>query len=567
MTTSDELASDALGIRALRALLADRRFIELHEVLVKPSLLTVLGQTFTERWHSAFFAWLLHPGGPHGLGAFALRRLLVWMHSPNEEGEPRCEHPVEVAAPPPGEEFLHADLDVLVVRPSAETRETSGEFRLDFPEEGGSKRKHGFIDVFVLAKAQAEGKPWLHALVVEVKVKASEGVQQTGDYETWATSQKAEYVNTRARAYVEDLDAPEGLDHRASLLFLAPARNKPSSRGFVAMTFQEYVDELLLPCTEHPHITAEGRTLLDAYLHNLATPFADAMADRLAVSPFEAARVDGLIEDHREGVDALEAGLRAKRQEEKTGKSITLTDLVRAGRLATGTALRYRKGRTERDVRLAEIPEHPGRFGISVAGKVYGSPTAAAAALYGAKYGGSWGNFAVVGPEGTETVLASIRGDLSTEELVALTRAAGPSLQNFAEGAFRAHGETFRLISTVLERRNYEALDLPGTGLKERGRNVDWLAVLREEADANGRVELEFLDDSRLRVVVDTHAKPARAFVVPERGRMSGNQATFWAWSQTWPERAAQSPNRQFQWARWWRLVRGERAGRVVRGL
>lgn len=82
--------TDALKQRMQRVqnLVTDPYFLSIENDLKRSSFLSILGRTYTERWHSAFLAWLLDPAGSHGLGDFAFRRLLVAMATVAETEEP-----------------------------------------------------------------------------------------------------------------------------------------------------------------------------------------------------------------------------------------------------------------------------------------------------------------------------------------------------------------------------------------------------------------------------------------------------------------------------------------------
>lgn len=67
----------------LLALISDERFVEFESFTEKPNLFRIVGRTHTETWHSMFLGWLLDPQGSHGLGDFALRRLLLAITSPD----------------------------------------------------------------------------------------------------------------------------------------------------------------------------------------------------------------------------------------------------------------------------------------------------------------------------------------------------------------------------------------------------------------------------------------------------------------------------------------------------
>jgi len=67
----------------LLRLISDERFVEFESFTERPNLFRIVGRTHTETWHSMFLGWLLDPQGSHGLGDFALRRLLLAVTNPD----------------------------------------------------------------------------------------------------------------------------------------------------------------------------------------------------------------------------------------------------------------------------------------------------------------------------------------------------------------------------------------------------------------------------------------------------------------------------------------------------
>ncbi len=574
--------SDARAIRGVRRFLADRRFLELKESIERSSLLSVLGQTFTERWHSAFLAWLLNPDGSHGLGDHALRQLLVWIHSPDDEGAPRGRGTQPFGAPRPGPgDIERCHLDVLAIRPNARSRAATRELRLHLPERAGTSeaaRSRAFIDVFAVAEARIdddEPRVWIQALLIEVKVKASEGDKQTRDYAQWTLSGEDAFIDARANTLrkevglsddiVERASKTEDPELRAALLFVAPTGVVPKSREFATLDFQALADEILAPCLDHPHLTVEGRTLIEAYLHNLATPFAEATADRLAVSPFESARVEGLLEDHAEALASISGSL--QQQDTSSGSGpvrVSLTDLVRAGRVAENAELEYRRSDVCRRVNIARVAGTD-RFGIQVGADVIQAPSTAARRIYGRTCRG-WNRFFLVGQD-DDTSLLSLRESVTPEEAARVSRPVGSSVVEFVDGVFQAHEQTLRLISAVLDGQ-LEGFWLPPESDRQRSANLDWLELVsRASAPSASLVTLAFSDDPSIQVVLDTSAPAHRAFSLDDLEGVSGNRVSLEAWTRTWPERAQRSPNRQFRWVNWWRLTQGPRKGLLVREL
>ena len=73
---SGEVTTGNLSSGLVRLVL-DPQFAVFERLANRPNLFRIVGRTFTETWHSMLLAWLLDPRGSHGLGDFALRRLLL----------------------------------------------------------------------------------------------------------------------------------------------------------------------------------------------------------------------------------------------------------------------------------------------------------------------------------------------------------------------------------------------------------------------------------------------------------------------------------------------------------
>ena len=85
--------------RDLLALEADPAFQALQRSQTRTNMFTILGTTDRERWHSAFWAWLLDPEGSHGLGDFGAKRLLLHVLDGDGNVRGRTLHPLRA----PGE--------------------------------------------------------------------------------------------------------------------------------------------------------------------------------------------------------------------------------------------------------------------------------------------------------------------------------------------------------------------------------------------------------------------------------------------------------------------------------
>ncbi len=260
--------------------------------------MAILGQTFKERWHSAFLAWLLDPSGTHGLDVFPLLRLLIWIATEDDS---------QAARLPPLSDLESWNLEVLRIQPNAKTAQENKEFAVPYTDS----EVRGIVrfDVFVAYRLtpprgnDAEEEPRLGLLVVEMKVHASQGKDQTIDYAKWALDEK--YLE--ARQDVFEGEAMAGI--HSALLFLGPETQQAESSAFTSMGFQEYADNLLDLAMTHPRATTQGVGLIHDYLLNLATPYTHATDHRLAIAPWELSLVADLLREHREALDIVARSL------------------------------------------------------------------------------------------------------------------------------------------------------------------------------------------------------------------------------------------------------------------
>lgn len=203
-------------------LISDSGFQQLKYLQEKTNVFTVVGQTHTEHWHSAFMRWLFEPQGSLGLGHFPLVRLLTLYMVKNED----CDLTLR--------DVYSMDLDE--VRFVTEKTFT--------PVGEGKKRS---IDVY--------GESDELIVVIENKVTARENmngttVGQTKDYRDYAESIKG--------------------DRKTVYLFITPdPRQKPYDDHYTQITYQELYDYVIAKCIAHPQVRSDGKYLLEQYANNL----------------------------------------------------------------------------------------------------------------------------------------------------------------------------------------------------------------------------------------------------------------------------------------------------------
>jgi hypothetical protein len=377
MLTVDERSGEELsGValeRSMAALVADPDFVRLSYELTQPSFLGVLGRSFTERWHSAFVAWLLDPKGDHGLGTKALRQLLADLSKASsglvstlDTTEALCSDLLEVTA----------DVEYAVV------------------VEG--RRSPLRLDVFLSGKMVADdGSASDLRLIIENKVRARERKDQTSDYAAWADRLNAQ------RATETPL-----VDIR---LLLAPVREgdppmQPQHRSFAPYSYQQLYDRVLLPCLKDPALTTFGKMLLEQYERNLRTPVHQGERSfPMAKVRSDAEIIEQIVRKHFEVLNTIMLHFRGEELPETAkGREARvvageLGDLVERGLLAPGSRLGIRGRDLNKD---ATVEVRDGVVGIVLDGQFYTSPSGAAAAAAGGSRNG-WVSWRILHEDGS----------------------------------------------------------------------------------------------------------------------------------------------------------------------
>ena len=207
--------------KQLENLITDARFQELKFRQEKTNVFTIVGQTHTEHWHSAFLRWLLDAHSSLRLGHFPLARLLTLYMIKN----PSCGFTLR--------DLYNWDLDAVRF-----TTEKDASF-------DGKKRS---IDVY--------GESPELLLVIENKVNARENYNGTGQGQT------QDYYH-----YAEAVKRPG----QKTLYFFITADQKQTSYAsmYVQISYQELFDSIISKCIAHPQVSEDGKYLLEQYAANL----------------------------------------------------------------------------------------------------------------------------------------------------------------------------------------------------------------------------------------------------------------------------------------------------------
>lgn len=214
-----------MNIEQAEALISSKYFQQLKYLQEKSNVFTIVGQTHTEHWHSAFISWLLDPNSSLCLGHFPIARLLSLYMIKSDSADLSLK------------EVYEMNLDAL-------------HFQTEKTFFTADKKKRS-IDVY------AESDELI--LVLENKVKSKENMNGT------VVGQTEDY-----RVYIEQNKRP---GQKAIYLFITPdPRQKPFDRHYTQITYQEFYDYVIAKCIEHPNLNKDSKYLLEQYANNLREP-------------------------------------------------------------------------------------------------------------------------------------------------------------------------------------------------------------------------------------------------------------------------------------------------------
>lgn len=202
---------------------------KLRELLRQRSLLDIWGVGRKENGHSNFLAWLLNPEESHGLGNFALQKLLLLLASFRLSSEQQLP-----------ESLQHAILaGKNIIRSAKVEREAP------IPD--------GRLDILTSIELtqELEGIKRLQ-IVIENKIDASERKGQTNRY--------YEYFSTKDE---------EGT--KTIYVYLSPMQASPCKDvHFIHIYYQHVLDSLLTPALKLYNISEYTRFLLEEYIRHLS---------------------------------------------------------------------------------------------------------------------------------------------------------------------------------------------------------------------------------------------------------------------------------------------------------
>ena len=258
-------------------LVTDPAFLRFASATEEPNFFNIVGQSRYERWHSAFWGWLLDPGGSHGLGEFVINRFLVLLFS---EGT-LASADAQDQAP---EVLSRASLDTIRVRPN----------EWDHTEMSVDA---GRLDIYVEGKlSRADASSGDFHILVEMKVESKISRDQSTAYAKWLIAGHPDDINL--------------------LVYILPSETLRSTSEatvgdsrWYCLDFQALHDQILLPALDHHALSAKTRPFIVQYVRNLQIPHRGI---KMAITSDEKKLARQLYEKYGDVFDGLAEALQAE---------------------------------------------------------------------------------------------------------------------------------------------------------------------------------------------------------------------------------------------------------------
>ncbi len=338
----------------LLALEADPAFERLDRQLGRTNAFRLLGRTYTETWHSAFWGWVFDPKGSHGLGDFALRRLLVrladddgrfrgvWLEPAGAEGDWRLA--VGEATPLDAGDLLGLQVLDSVAAPAPDS---------DFQElpivgigavvDGRSTRDSRLDGIYAVRVAHPRlAEPVVVLVVLEFKVKARYEPAQLSRYSAWLHANPStgavdleDFEKALERVYggaepVPALLALGGWVAVAPRPAGSPDAPENLDPAWTTLTYGELVADILEPMLEHPNLDAESASFARSYVDMAAHPESTIMT---RPSEAQTRLVREFLDRHSDTFDLIVQVLRQGDAEEEAR-----AEAIQAGQPSPGRA-------------------------------------------------------------------------------------------------------------------------------------------------------------------------------------------------------------------------------------
>ncbi len=227
---------ESFGERLLK-LISEPDFIKIENILSEPNFFKIVGRAHYERWHSAFWGWLIDPNGSHLVGDYVFKRILLLLldESTLKSSNENRDFLLNVL---PVAEF--SDLEVTPNEDSSTERSVMGVGRFDIYCTGD------FKDEF-----ENTGRV---NIIFELKIESKPNHSQSQRYADWLALQHPNDINF--------------------LIYLIPNLEKDSKwmvgdNRWFCLSYQILNDKLLFPLLDHPRLNEKVKPFIIQYIKNL----------------------------------------------------------------------------------------------------------------------------------------------------------------------------------------------------------------------------------------------------------------------------------------------------------
>jgi len=269
MTRKKSQRAESFLVRMVE-LISDPRFVHFENLIREPNIFQIVGRTHYERWHSAFWGWLLDPSGSHLLQHYGVLRLLYQLFQA-EVTKPRCHCLDELARLLPAAEFT--DFEVLPNERNASEISVSGVGRFDVLVTGTIRLP--------------SGETRRVNVLIELKIEARTDFTQSRKYANWLFETHPDDINLPVY-FLPELE-------ESSTLTTGDER-------WFCVSYQSLHDNLLVPLLEHPNLNAKARPFIVQYVKNLRIP---RRGIKMAITEEEKQAALALYERYSEVFDAI----------------------------------------------------------------------------------------------------------------------------------------------------------------------------------------------------------------------------------------------------------------------
>lgn len=220
-------------------LITEPQFVRYENLLREPNFFTIVGRSHYERWHAAFWGWLLDANGTHLLGDYTLRRFLALLV------DERCLRST-----------LRPDGFLLGIVPLAEFSDVQVLPNEYVPVET-NVRNVGRFDIFASFSFGGNGLVAGRAnLLIEMKIDSRPDGAQARKYADWLLEQHRKDANLLV--YLTPQLGPDSL-------------STVGDERWHCLDYQLLNDKFLLPLLDHPRLNEKVKPFIVQYIKNLRT--------------------------------------------------------------------------------------------------------------------------------------------------------------------------------------------------------------------------------------------------------------------------------------------------------